>query len=398
MDEFERSEAAQEQQVKKRTHSRLFRLLGRVAALLVTAALALGAIYLVSHRDSVNVDSLRRLISYRSSASEEGGLASQFSYSGDAANSFALLNGGVLTCSVNQLQLLDKTGEKVIEQTVQMAQPILCAEGSYAVAYDAGGTELYLIHGQEVTHTYSPAKGQGLLSARVNADGWLTVVEQATGYKASVTVYDPEFQPVVTENISSTFVTDAILSPDEDLLALVTLGEDTTGFDCVVIFYNVSDGQERYRCVLGNDVVLDLDWEKDALWVAGEYGAYCIQDGVLSANCLDKTRFLQHFSLGGKGFAALFFSKYQGGSTGALTILSADGSQSSIGVNEEVLSVSAAGGYLAVLTGSELTIYQSDLSVYAVTENSEGARRVLMREDGSALLISTGSVTAFLPA
>ena len=52
---------------------------------------------------------------------------------------------------------------------------------------------------------------------------------------------------------------------------------------------------------------------------------------------------------------------------------------------------------MAVLTGNELTIYKSDLTLYAATSNSWGARRVLMREDGSALLVTNESASLYLP-
>ena len=82
-----------------------------------------------------------------------------------------------------------------------------------------------------------------------------------------------------------------------------------------------------------------------------------------------------------------FYTNYQGSSAGSLTLLDAQGVEQSFGINEEVLDVSAAGDYVAVLTSNELNIYKNDLSVYASTSNSWGARRVLMREDGSALLV-----------
>lgn len=67
-------------------------------------------------------------------------------------------------------------------------------------------------------------------------------------------------------------------------------------------------------------------------------------------------------------------------------------------VTEEVLSVSACGEYVAVLTAQSLTVYPMDLSeVYASLDNRSGARRVLMREDGSAMLISTDSASLFIP-
>ena len=66
-------------------------------------------------------------------------------------------------------------------------------------------------------------------------------------------------------------------------------------------------------------------------------------------------------------------------------------------MNEEVLDISAAGRYLAVLYGDSLVIYNPQLQVYASLQGTDFASGVLMREDGSALLLSAGNAEIFLP-
>ncbi len=382
------------QKKAKKPPSRLRVLLSRAAALVVTVLLVLGAVYLVANRDKLNVDALRRALTYRSTAGIQAEVLSYDSASGGAV---AALDGGILVCSQTGLQLVARSGNLVLDEAVTFAQPVISAAGSYAVAYDAGGSGLYLIHDREVAWTYTAAGDQGILAARVDEGGWVTIVEQASGYKAAVTVYNAALSPVVTENISSAFVTDAILSPDRQTLAAVTIGEDDSGFYSTLIFYSVSDGAELARCPLSDDIVLDMDWEADALWVMGEYGAYCVQEQAVAFSSVDSGRYLRAFSLGGDGFAAAYCTKYQSGGAGEVLLLGADGTEQSFAVSEEVLDLSAAGNYLAVLTAGELTIYRGDLTVYASTANESGARRVLMRADGSALLVSNESASLYLP-
>ena len=69
----------------------------------------------------------------------------------------------------------------------------------------------------------------------------------------------------------------------------------------------------------------------------------------------------------------------------------------SLDLNQQVLSLSAAGRYLAVLTGDRLDIYTSDLSLYSSLEGTQGARKVLLMEDGSAILISEDSASFYVP-
>lgn len=383
-----------EEQPKRRRFYDAIPHLWRVIALAVTVVMLVGAVYLVVNRDKISFDAFRRMIAYHKTETDENGLSELVTYSGDMDNCFGVFEDGLLSCSATQMELFSRSGQLVLEQTVNIAQPAMDIHGDYAVVYDINGEELYLLHDGGITQSYKASSGH-ILSARVNSSGWITIVEQATGYKASVTVYNAAFQPKVTENISSAYVMDAAVSPDNSQLALVTIGEDSEGFSTVIQFYNVKDGEESGRCVLGSDVVLDLNWQEEALWLEGEYGVYCVQDGAITGAYTDSTRYLQEFSLGGDGYAALYFSKYQGGNAGSLTLRSVDGSESSIGINEEVLSISASGNYLAVLTNSMLTIYDRELGIYATLTNGS-ARRVLMRSDGSAILVSAGSAQLFL--
>ena len=69
----------------------------------------------------------------------------------------------------------------------------------------------------------------------------------------------------------------------------------------------------------------------------------------------------------------------------------------SLDVNREILSLSAAGDYLAVLYMDSAVIYTEELEVYASLEGTDYAREVLMRPDGSVLLLGAESARLFLP-
>ena len=59
--------------------------------------------------------------------------------------------------------------------------------------------------------------------------------------------------------------------------------------------------------------------------------------------------------------------------------------------------MSAAGAYVAVLTAQKLTIYDRTLKQYAEQENTIAATDVVMRDDGSVILLGGGQGTLFVP-
>ena len=69
----------------------------------------------------------------------------------------------------------------------------------------------------------------------------------------------------------------------------------------------------------------------------------------------------------------------------------------SLDIRDEVQSISASGRYLAVLYNDHLSVYNQDLQTYATLRGTGDARDILMRSDGSVLLLASGSASLFLP-
>jgi len=109
-------------------------------------------------------------------------------------------------------------------------------------------------------------------------------------------------------------------------------------------------------------------------------------------------RYLRGYDLGGDSFAALLLGKYQVGVTTELTTVGSDGNViATLPLSEQVLSLSAAGRYVAVLTADRLYIYTKNLKPYATLEGSQTASAVVLRDAGSAFLIGSETARLYLP-
>ena len=71
--------------------------------------------------------------------------------------------------------------------------------------------------------------------------------------------------------------------------------------------------------------------------------------------------------------------------------------QAVLALEEQVLSISAAGRYVGVLTADRLDIYDQELNVYHTLDGTQSARKVLQRTDGSAMLINNDTARIYLP-
>ena len=122
-------------------------ILVRLIALLVTAALLLGALALVVYRDELNLDALKRWFDYRNLETSESGEAAPFSHAGGKQTAFAYLDNGVLLASDTGARYYSFSGELYAEEVRSFEHPVLTRSESCGVVYDAGGQDLFLFRG-----------------------------------------------------------------------------------------------------------------------------------------------------------------------------------------------------------------------------------------------------------
>jgi len=378
--------------------------LRRIVAFLATVALILVALYAVTNWQSLNFDFIRRWWNYRSLSRNESGQVEAFAYDGGVNNTFAQVGDDFFVVTGSGVRLYSAaSGAAYVEQTCAMSHPILSTGGNTALVYDLGGNPLYVYRDRALAFTYTPPSGNSILAASLSAQGRLTVATQASGVKGAVTVYDSNFQPVFGVNLSSRFITDAILSPDGATLALATAGQTGGAYDGQIAFYSLARDSEKKGpdavYDLGSNAVLKLDWSDQQLRVLGETAlVYVNADGTEAGSYSYGFRYLKGYALEGETGCALLLGKYRAGTEADLVTVDPTGNETaSLSMDQQVLSLSCAGRYLSVLTADGLTIYNSGLEPYHVQTELQNVRQVLQRPDGSALLISDDWARLYLP-
>ena len=376
------------------------RFLTRLLLFLLALVLLLVGVTAVVFRDRLNMDSIKRWFHYRSLVLNDSGQAESFLYEGDLTDTFATLDGDLLVCSGNTISLYSGSGTRYVSQSVSMEHPVVDTNGTLAVVYDAGGDELYVLGQRQLVWE---AEGlRSILSAHLNHSGQLTVVTQADGYRGAVTVYSTDFQPIVTVNLSSAYVMDAALSDDGKTLSILTIGQEGGTFTSTLSLYalNTAAGGEFVpdtTCSLGGNVILATRHTEDVVWSLGNQGLSVTDHSGRTMTADWSDLYLKRYTLSGDGYATVLLGRYRAGSQAELVTIDSAGARHSVEYNEQILSLAAAGRYVAVLTGDRLDLYTSDLELYTSLEGTQGARGVLLMEDGSAILLSSGSASYYVP-
>lgn len=375
----------------------------QVIAFIITAALVAGAVFLIANHDRLNLDSLKRYFTYRSLERNDSGQAKSFPYSNSSTDIFAAFGDDLLICSGGGVRLYSGGGVCYVEDSISLETPAVDICGDTAAVYSVGGNAIYLYRDRAQYAVISDPEWV-ILSVRLNESGWLAVTTQQSGYKAVITVYNNQQQKCAAFRLSSSFVSDAVVTDDCDSLAVVSLGQDGTSFESTLSFYDLPDTKNpgvdydltpSISYSLGNNVILALQGG-NTIRCIGDYGV-SVWNGksVNSWSC--QNEYLKTFALSDE-FTAMLIGKYRLSSQAELYTIDERGNPS-VGraINEQVLSMSAAGKYVAVLTANRLDIYNQDLDLYASLDGTSGAKEVLMREDGSALLISSETAHLYVP-
>lgn len=357
----------------------------------------LGAVAAAVLWDANSFDGLRRSIIYARAEKDETGCAKLYYYENDATSRFAAIDGSLVTVAANQVRLLDERSQVLYQNSVRFLHPDLVSGGGVAVAYDIGGTALYALDSKGL-RWQQETEGE-LLAVTVNPHGYVTAVYNKSGAKAAVTVWDSNGAAVFTFQSAQRFVMTAALGQDDRTLAAVTMGQEDGKFQSFLVLYHTDSDKMVATTPVDGGVAYALETLQREFCAVTEQGLYLLDSGgELKASYSYGGQFLRHCVVGDGGWAALLLSRYKSGGYASLITVDGDGNElGGCDIDGEVLDISTAGRYVAVLFSDRLTIYDKYLTEVATLPDVSEVRAVLMRADGSAVLAGASGASLYLP-
>ena len=366
-------------------------------ALIIAAAVALLAVLAAVLWDANSFDGLRRSIIYARAEKDENGCALLYDYAGDRAARFAALDGSLLIASPSQIRLVGETGAVRFEESIRFQSCTVVQCGSRAAVCDVGGSDIYVLdsHGLQ-RHMEIPGQ---ILSVTMNEKGYLAVTVNDVGFKASVGVYDEVGQPAFDFHSADRFIMTSALSRDSRCLMAVTLGEADGVFANRLVTYRITGTEPVDHVDLSGGAVYDVGTVGRRFCAVAEDSLYFLSaEGALQETFDFGGDSLRRCVLSGDGYAALLLGHYKSGSRCRLVTVNDSGKElASVEVNGDVVDLSAAGRYVAVLFSDHLTLYDKTLQELATLDDVSTVRQVMVRSDGSAVLAGLTEASLYLP-
>ena len=370
--------------------------LRRLGILLLVLCLVLTVAILTTMEDGKHLASLRRWLVY----GETRATTDIYSYAADPENRYGRLDDSLLVVGSNAIRMFQNDGSLAFEiAPLGMENPVLSIGNKQAVVCDAGGSMLYILDQEGLRRKIPTDRGRCYYAARLNSSDYLAVTEQKSGYKARVSVYNSSGEMVFHFDSHENYITDAIISEDCRSVVAVSLGSQNGAFASKLLVYNLETAELTNSSTIRDGLVYDLASNGDCILALCDKRLTIVTRS--GSTLLDRTYgnlYLHDYALTGGDFCALLLGRYQAGNVCTLTTYGLDGQLiASLELTEEVLDMSAAGNYLAVLYGDGMVVYNKNLEEYAKLEDTGYAGQVQIDADGTVLVISGTSAQRFLP-
>lgn len=379
-----------ERERRRKLRRRILSLVGLVIFVLLIVAVIL-------FHQQLNLDRIRRFITYLNVDTD--GDYGNYTYESHNSSAYRAFDGGLAIASVTGLKLYGPDGVELASAPCSMTTPAMDTGDHIAVAWDAGGTALCGASTDD-GQVLDLITEQSLLDVDISKEDQIAYAVAADGYRTVLTVLDDNQKEIFKWYSSSSYLPLCAVSDGGAQLAAVALGQSEGSFESRLLLLDTSvEDQEGTTASLGNQLIFDLDYLGSHLCAVGENSLLMVSgSGEVLGEYDYGGSYLMDYSLGGSGYAVLSLNEYRAGSRYSVVTVDDNGQElASAYLGEEILSVSAAGNYVAVLTAGKLLIYTSDLQLYSETEETAGASCAAMRADGSVLLIGSDSAQLYLP-
>lgn len=151
---------------------------------------------------------------------------------------------------------------------------------------------------------------------------------------------------------------------------------------------------------MDDELILAVNcFSQGSMCAVTERGVYFLNGNLeLTAQYSFGSAYLKDFTFAAENRCVLLLKEYETGSSGRIVVLSDGGDLQGEGeIASEVIAISAKGKYVAALYYDKLEIYKDNMHLYGETEDTGSAVELIMREDGSVLLLSYGTARIYLP-
>lgn len=166
-----------------------------------------------------------------------------------------------------------------------MNEPVYEKSDNTVLVYDALGTSALLYNESGII---TPFSFRGKISiARMNHKGDFVVIVNEEGSKAAVKVYDNYGNERYTWYSGTGYVVDAMINPDNDMMAVLTNDVSEDGITSKVLYFRMDSAEPIKGQIIGDHVAGSVSYRGGETFVLCTDGLYLLTDGGSLSRIVD---------------------------------------------------------------------------------------------------------------
>ena len=366
----------------------------RIITLILAFVVVIGAIVVVLSYESGHFDTLRRFFTYLCQDGEN-----YYTYLPNSGSVYTEVDDELAIASVSDFAIYG-AGDKLIGRIqVPLISPAVQAGKKVAMAYDIGGSTIVAMDHKNKQQMNIDTEGT-LLDADISSGDQICYAVSTSGYKTVLVAINDSFQETYRWYSSSSFLSNCAISPKGDWMAAIAIGQNEHVYESKLLLFQTGTEEAPVEISLGNQLVYDLEiTDRNQICVVSDVGATLLdRTGEVSATYPVENRYLADFDFGGSDFLTLAVNQYKAGNHYTLVTIPLNGGEiHETTLDQEIIDLDSSGSYVGVLTAEGLFVFRNDLTEYATMEQTGAASGILMREDGTVLLMGSDSAKLFIP-
>ncbi len=336
-----------------------------------------------------------RITRFFTSLGRSGNGEITYSFDDGQKNVYAAYQNSLAVVSGYGLTTFDAAGEELGTIQHVYSAPSLQVGNTLVMVCDIGSNQLTVM--DEVGDTLIDLRSTGtFLDANISSGDTICCVEIADGYRGILSAYDDSQNRIYRWYSSSGYFNQCAVSPDASYLCAIRLGNTDSEFESTAVIFRTNSEDPIEEVPLGDQLISEVCFlNNSTVAIIGENSTTFLNNRGDILNEYDyNAAHLRDYSVSRNGFIALSLNMYQAGNQYSVVTLNAKGEkQAEQYIGEEITKISAGGSYCAVLTPSQLLVYDQNLSLYASNEELQAVSSVVMLEDGAVILLGGGSGT-----
>jgi hypothetical protein len=362
-------------------------------------AVLLFVIGFVTYRDRLTADTFAGVLSQLRTAfgGELEETSDAFAYDDYMLTRFAVFQKGLALLSDSRLVLYGPSGRQTYAADCFLKEPGLAVSDRTVLAYDRGGTSLLWAdaHATLSARTWPDV----LFHASMNPRGDTVIVSRERGSSSVVTVLNARFDEVFKWYSSNLYVLDAVLSSSGKRLCVVSAGQEGGQFLGRVLLFDTGAAAPLLRVDLPDVLPLAVRALSPDLFcvVTGSELLFYSGDGAAAGTYAFGARSLLTFDAGDEFMAVCLGDTDRVGGRPELLTVSSNGPRASVFLDGTPDALSAEGRFVGLLSAGAARIYDADLTPIGQALPDEAAQYLLMRADGSALLLAQNGSRVYRP-